>query len=247
MCLLAFAWRQRRDWPLLLAGNRDEFHRRAAAPLARWPEGFVGGRDLEAGGAWLGARDDGRFAVVTNFRDPADTASRPRSRGELVVEFLSGDLPAGAMAARVAASARDFRGFNLLLGDTDSLWYVGSRAGAPRELPPGVHVLSNHLLDTPWPKAERLRGRFEAALAQAEPLGRCFDALADRSIAPDATLPATGLPLDWERALSAAFIVAPGYGTRCSSVLALARRRGRLAERRFDAQGRPAGETVFDW
>jgi uncharacterized protein with NRDE domain len=247
MCLLALAWRQRRDWPLLLAGNRDEFHRRPAAPIARWPQGFVAGRDLEAGGAWLGARADGRFAVVTNYRDPLDTTARPRSRGDLVVDFLAGDPSAGDFAGAVASRVADYRGFNLLLGDADSLWYVGSRAGAPRELPPGTYVLSNQLLDTPWPKARRLRGRFEAALAQADPTARWFDALADRAQAPDHELPATGVPLEWERALSAAFIVAPGYGTRCSTLLALAPRRGRMTERRFDADGAASGETTLDW
>jgi uncharacterized protein with NRDE domain len=247
MCLLAIAWRQRRDWPLLLAGNRDEFHRRAAAPLARWPQGFFGGRDLEAGGAWLGARDDGRFAVVTNFRDPGDTTPRARSRGELVVEFLSGSQGPAAMAAQAGAAATAYRGFNALFGDADALWYVGSRAGAPRELGPGNYMLSNHLLDTDWPKVLRLRGRFEAALAQADATQPLFDALADRTLAPDHALPATGLPLDWERALSAAFIVAPGYGTRCSSVLALAARRGEFRERRFGPDGQPAGETMLSW
>ena len=247
MCLLALAWRQRRDWPLLLAGNRDEFHRRPAAPLSRWPQGFVAGRDLEAGGAWLGARQDGRFAVVTNFRDPLDSAARPRSRGELVVDFLSGDADAGAFAAAVAARVADYRGFNLLLADAGALWYVGSHAGPPRALSAGIYVLSNHLLDTPWPKAHRLRGRFEAALAQVDPTLRWFDALADRAQAPDDGLPATGVPLEWERALSAAFIVAPGYGTRCSTVLALSARRGRTVERCFDADGAVSGETAIDW
>ena len=247
MCLLALAWRQRRDWPLLLAGNRDEFHRRPAAPLARWPQGFLAGRDLEAGGAWLGAREDGRFAVVTNYRDPLDAAPRPRSRGDLVVDFLAGDAQPADYAADVAAHAAQYRGFNLVCGDAASLWYVGSRAGAPRELAPGVHLMSNHLLDTPWPKVRRLRGRFESALAQADPLQRCFEALADRAQAPDAELPPTGVPLDWERALSAAFIVAPGYGTRCSTLLALAARRGRMVERRYDDAGAIAGESAFDW
>ena len=247
MCLLALAWRQRRDWPLLLAGNRDEFHRRPAAPLARWPQGFVAGRDLEAGGAWLGAREDGRFAVVTNYRDPLDAAARPRSRGDLVVDFLAGEGDAGAFARDVATRKADYRGFNLLLGDAGSLWYVGSRVDAARPLGPGIHVLSNHLLDTPWPKAVRLRGRFEAALAQADPAARLFDALADRAQAAEHELPATGVPPEWERALSAAFIVAPGYGTRCSTLLALAPRRGRIVERRFDAAGAVSGETTLDW
>jgi uncharacterized protein with NRDE domain len=247
MCLLALAWRQRGDWPLLLAGNRDEFHRRPAAPLARWPQGFHAGRDLEAGGAWLGAREDGRFAVVTNHRDPLDAAPRPRSRGDLVVDFLAGEVPPAQFAHALAQRTGEYRAFNLLLGDASSLWYVGSRAGAPRALAQGVYVLSNQLLDTPWPKAVRLRGRVEAALAQVDPTARLFHALADRAIAADAELPSTGVPADWERALSAAFIVAPGYGTRCSSVLALAPRRGRMLERRFDAAGGVTGETTLDW
>lgn len=247
MCLLALAWRQRRDWPLLLAGNRDEFHRRPAAPLARWPQGFFAGRDLEAGGAWLGARDDGRFAVVTNYRDPLDTAARPRSRGDLVADFLAGGVDAAAFAQAVAARASEYRGFNLLLGDARSLWFFGSRAGAARALPPGTYTLSNHLLDTPWPKAVRLRGRLEAALAQADPTTGLFAALADRAQAPDQALPGTGVPIEWERALSAAFIVAPGYGTRCSTLLALAPRRGRMTERRFDGAGAAAGETTIEW
>lgn len=247
MCLLALAWRQRRDWPLLLAGNRDEFHRRPAAPLALWPGGFVAGRDLEAGGAWLGARGDGRFAVVTNYRDPLDTAVRPRSRGDLVVDFLAGDAPAADFARSVQRRAANYRGFNLLLGDRASLWYVGSRAGPARELPPGTYALSNALLDTPWPKVERLRGRFDDALAQADPGPLAIAALADRATAPDALLPDTGVGLDWERALSAAFIVAPGYGTRCSTLLALAPGRGRMLERRHDAIGGCAGETTLEW
>lgn len=247
MCLLALAWRQRRDWPLLLAGNRDEFHRRPAAPLARWAQGFHAGRDLDAGGSWLGARPDGRFAAVTNVRDALDTGARPRSRGELVVDFLAGDTAPGDYARGIQRQAADYRGFNLLLGDHRSLWYVGSRASPARELPPGIYVLSNDVLDTPWPKVERLRGRFEAALAQPDPGPLMITALADRATAPDAQLPATGVPLDWERALSATFIVAPGYGTRCSTLLALAPRRGRMQERRFDEAGESAGDTVLEW
>jgi uncharacterized protein with NRDE domain len=247
MCLLSVAWQQRSDWPLLLAGNRDEFHRRAAAPLARWNQGFFAGRDLEAGGSWLGARPDGRFAAVTNVRDGLDTSARARSRGDLVVDFLAGDATPADAARRIHRHAADWRGFNLLLGDGATLWYVGSRAGEPRELTAGTYVLSNDQLDTPWPKVERLRGRVGDALVQLEPAPLLLAALADREIAGDALLPDTGVGLEWERALSAAFIIAPGYGTRCSSVLALAARRGRMIERRFDADGTAAGETTIEW
>jgi uncharacterized protein with NRDE domain len=164
-----------------------------------------------------------------------------------VVDFLAGDARAADFAHGVQRRAADYRGFNLLLGDRGSLWYVGSRAGPARELPPGIHVLSNALLDTPWPKVERFRGRFEDALAQADPGPLALAALADRATAPDTLLPDTGVGPDWERALSAAFIVAPGYGTRCSTLLALAPDRGRMLERRHDAAGENAGETTLEW
>lgn len=247
MCLLALAWRERQDWPLLVAANRDEFHHRPAAPLARWPEGFLAGRDLAAGGTWLGARPDGRFAAVTNHRGPPDATPGLRSRGELVADFLASDTPPAAFAAAAVARMGDYRAFNLLLGDAGSLWYVGSLSGAARELTPGIYVLSNHPLDTPWPKARRLRGRFEAALVQADPMVRLFEGLADRTRAADHGLPDTGIPRAWESALSAAFIVASGYGTRCSTLLSLAARRGRIQERSYAADGGLAGDAAFDW
>jgi uncharacterized protein with NRDE domain len=247
MCLLALAWQQRRDWPMLLVANRDEFHRRAAEPARRWPQGFIAGRDLEAGGTWLGVRGDGRFAALTNYRDPRETLANSRSRGELVVDYLASDIGPGDYAAGVHRRAGTYRSFNLLVGDAGSLWYCGSRAGAPRALPPAVYTLSNHLLDSDWPKTQRLRGRMHAALAQVEPEASLWRALADRSRSADSALPDTGVPLEWERALSAAFIVAPGYGTRCSSVVALAARRGRFAERSYDVDGCPTGTQLHEW
>jgi uncharacterized protein with NRDE domain len=164
-----------------------------------------------------------------------------------VVDFLAGDETPADAAHRIHRHAADWRGFNLLLGDRAGLWYVGSRAGEPRELPAGTYVVSNDRLDTPWPKIERLRGRVEDALVQLEPTPLLLAALADRENADDRLLPDTGIGLEWERALSPAFIVAPGYGTRCSSVLVLAGHRGRMIERRFDANGTIAGETTVEW
>ncbi len=247
MCLLAIAWRIRDDWPLLLAANRDEFHARAAAPAERQVPGYIAGRDLAAGGTWLGATENGRFAVVTNFRDPSEPGDRLRSRGALVSGFLSGAQTAADYAREVADAAALYRGFNLLLGDVDSLWYVGSRAGAPRALAPGVHGLSNHLLDTPWPKVTQLQARLQAALLLRDPVPPLFDALGDRSIAADESLPDTGIGLLRERMLSAAFIVAPGYGTRCSTVLALARKRGRFIEQAWNPDGTKAALRSFEW
>ncbi len=247
MCLLAVAWRVRDDWPLLLAANRDEFHQRAATPLERQPQGYIAGRDLAAGGNWLGATEGARFAAVTNFRDPTETADRPRSRGELVSGYLAGSTSPFDYARDVANAAAMYRGFNLLVGDAHSLWYVGSRAGAPRALSPGIHGLSNHLLGTPWPKVLRLQERMQQALVQPDPLPLLFDALADRCIAADEQLPHTGIGLHRERALSAAFIVTPDYGTRCSTVLALAPGRGRFIERSWNPDGTEGGRRDLGW
>ena len=219
MCLILVAWRVHPDFPLVAAANRDEFHRRPSAAAGPWPEhpGLWGGRDLEAGGTWLALREGGRFAAVTNVREPR-VAPGPVSRGTLPVAFLLGDLAPGAFAAQVDGAR--YSGFNLLLGDREELWWCSNRAPAPRRLEPGVYGLSNHLLDTPWPKVVKAKDRFQAALARLPDFGPCFDLLADPAVAPDAELPDTGVPLDWERRLSAVFIQGIDYGTRASTVVA---------------------------
>ncbi|MFN9793910.1 MAG: NRDE family protein [Pseudomonadota bacterium] len=165
----------------------------------------------------------------------------------MVADVLASDTPPAALAAAAVARTGDYRAFNLLLGDAGSLWYVSSRSGAARELAPGTYVLSKHSLDTPWPKVRRLRGRLEAALIQADPMVRLFEALADRTRAADHELPETGIPRTWESVLSAAFIVAAGYETRCSTLLALAARRGRIQERNFTGDGGSSSDAAFDW
>jgi uncharacterized protein with NRDE domain len=249
MCLLVFAGRIHPDYPLVLAGNRDEFHARPAAPASWWsePEGVLAGRDLQAGGTWLGLHREGRFAVVTNFREPAqDTAGR-RSRGELVVDYLTRGDSADRWAADLASRGDQYGGFNLLAGNTDGLHYVTNRGADALDLPPGLYGLSNHRLDTPWPKVVTAKAR----LARAIDGGRLakaslFRILADRTRAADDDLPDTGVPLAWERLLSAAFIVSPEYGTRVSTViLADARGRIELEERRFDSKGEQVGESRY--
>lgn len=246
MCLLVFAWQPGSTRRLVLAGNRDEFHDRPAAPADWWDDDIVGGRDLRAGGTWLAARRDGRFAVVTNYREPLAEGRGPRSRGELVVDYLRGDLSPDAYAEDVAARAHGYGGFNLLLGTPDSLLYLSNRGRGPESLAPGVYGLSNHLLDTPWPKLERSRARFERLLVEDAPPDALLDMLADRAPAPDDQLPDTGIGPEWERLLSSPFIVSPHYGTRCSTVLELAAGGSfSFAERRFDAAGTPTGESSF--
>jgi uncharacterized protein with NRDE domain len=221
MCLILVAWRVHPDYPLVVAANRDEFFPRPTAPAAFWKKApqVLAGRDLEAGGTWMGVTRSGRFAALTNFRDPSQNRKGVPSRGNLVADFLAGDEAPQDYLERIAPLGRQCNGYNLLVSDGVTLWWSSNMGGTARQLEPGVYGVSNHLLDTPWPKV----GAGKTALAQA--LGRLPDdealleLLQDDGIHPDAHLPQTGVPLDWERLLSSAFVKSPGYGTRGSTVL----------------------------
>jgi uncharacterized protein with NRDE domain len=221
MCLIVVAWRCRADLPLVVAANRDEWRDRPAEPAHWWPDhpDLLAGRDLKAGGTWMGVTRAGRFAAVTNFRDPSDRRSTARSRGGLVTDFLLGAESAPAFLAAVGARAHEYNGFNLIVGDAQSLWYFGSREGGARPIAPGVHGLSNHVLDEPWPKVTRGRQVMEEALAQPDPRPRLFELLGDARGVPDPELPDTGVGLEWERRLAAPLIPGADYGTRASTVL----------------------------
>ena len=244
MCLIAFAWRPDHPLPLVLAANRDEFYERASLPLGEWADapGLYAGRDLQAGGTWLGVSRDGRFAALTNIRDPRQ-AKGPRSRGELPVEFLRGALDAEAFLAGLRPRLGDYSGFNLLLGDRRRLFFFNSEEGCARRLAPGLYGLSNAQLDTPWPKVLRATAGLAGCLADPHPQ-RLLDLLRDERRPPRELLPDTGIGLDWELLLSSMFIVGPGYGTCASSALLLGADGGvQLVERRFDNRGAPAGEV----
>ncbi|MDQ5919097.1 MAG: hypothetical protein QG660_2212 [Pseudomonadota bacterium] len=247
MCLIVLAWQQHQSFPLVVAANRDEFHARATAPAGRWPDNphVFGGRDLEAGGTWLGANDSGRFAAVTNVREPGQPAGL-RSRGLLTRDFLVGTSTAADYVAMLDMSA--FSGFNLLLSDGHELWYCSNRDAAPRLLAPGIYGVSNHLLDTPWPKLATSKQRFVRALAGLPDENSFFDLLADDEIVPDACLPATGVPLTWERLLSAVFVRSPGYGTRASTLLMQrADGSGTMVERSFGPSAGVAQEVRVEF
>lgn len=223
MCLVLIAYRAHPRYPLVLAANRDEFHARPAQALHWWNDGvrMLAGRDLQAGGSWLGIDATGRIALVTNYRDPSVPRPEGTSRGSLIGEFLGGTESATGFARATAARARQFSGFNLLAMDHENLAYVTSHPEPEaRTLPPGIYGLSNKQLDTPWPKLLRARERFERELAGEHPQpGALMRLLSDRSIGADAELPDTGIGLEWERLLSAAFTVSDAYGTRCSTVV----------------------------
>ncbi|AXS79914.1 NRDE family protein [Dechloromonas sp. HYN0024] len=218
MCLIVVGWRVDPDYPLVVAANRDEFYARPTAALARWPDApqVIGGLDLQAGGTWLGISESGRFAAVTNVREPG-MAQGPKSRGALTRSFLTGTLAAGDYASQIDGT--QYSGFNLLLGDGETLVYCSNRDGPPRPLAPGIYGLSNHLLDSPWPKLLAARQRFAEALPRLPDQSAFFDLLADQTIVADENLPRTGVPIEWERLLSAIFVKSENYGTRASTVL----------------------------
>jgi len=222
MCLIVFAWRAHATLPLVVAANRDEWRDRPAERAAWWSNPpILAGRDLKAGGTWMGLTRQGRFAAVTNFRDPADKRSTARSRGGLVTEFLESGAPAIEFANGLRPRSSDYNGFNLILGDGKSLVYFGSREAVAREIEPGVHGLSNHVLDEPWPKVLRGREVMQAALHDEDPAPGLFNLLSDTEGAPDERLPATGVGLDWERRLASPLITGDDYGTRASTVVTI--------------------------
>ena len=245
MCLIVVGWRVHSEFPLIVAANRDEFYARPTAFADYWPESpdVIGGRDLEAGGTWLGITRDGRFAAVTNVREPGAAKGR-HSRGRLTHAFLTGRQSAAEYVAQL--SRDDYSGFNLLVGDAQSLWYCSNRSALPRQLGPGIHGLSNHLLDSPWPKLLTARQGFEQAIAKLPDRAALFSVLADDEIVPDGELPNTGVPLEWERLLSAIFVHSEEYGTRASTVLSLSND-GRIVfeERSFGPEGRALQSSVI--
>ena len=246
MCLVFVAVDIVPGHPLVLAGNRDEAHARPTARLAAWTDApqVVAGRDLTAGGTWLGTAAHpaqvGRWATVTNVRDPAAIRRDARSRGALVADFLRGSDAPEAYARRVHAAREAFNGFNLLVGVGGEAWLASTRRPAAERLAAGVHGLSNDTLDTPWPKLTRGRDAFAAVLARTGPpdADALLGVLADETRPADADLPETGVGPALERVLSPAFIRGAHYGTRASTVLVLdAGGGGRIVEQTWGPDG----------
>lgn len=249
MCLVLFAHQADPRYALVLAANRDEFHARPAAPAAWIEPDVLAGRDLQAGGTWLALRRDGRFALVTNVRGPG--ASRPGapSRGALPLQVVHDHRDLFQLLPELAAGLPAHSGCNLLAGSPGSLHCLSTHRPGQTRVAAGVHGLSNHALDTPWPKVARGTAGLRAWLTEdGEDPEALFILLGDRSRAADAQLPTTGVPLEWERRLSAAFIVAPDYGTRCSTVLLISRTgQVRLVERSFGPEGQATAERAFSF
>jgi len=248
MCLILFAWRTHHRYRLVLAANRDEFHARRSAAAAFWkdPPDVLGGRDLESMGTWLGMTRSGRIAAVTNVRDGrTDAPPTATSRGSLVGEYLRDGSSPAQFASRASADGRAYRGFNLLIGDRDELWWTSNRGNGIRRLEPGIYGVANDLLDTPWPKVTAGKAALERVLRSGASLGNLLALLADTRDFADDELPDTGVGLERERMLAPIRIVSPQYGTRCSSaVLIEADGRCQFAERSFEPDGSER-ETLY--
>ncbi|MGQ5522778.1 NRDE family protein [Chitinimonas sp. PSY-7] len=232
MCLIGFEWQPGTNIPLRVAANRDEFYARPTAALAWWPEGdILAGCDLQAGGTWMGVSADGRFAALTNYRNPSANKVDAPSRGQLVVDFLRERGSAAQYLAVLREQAGRYNGFNLLVYDGRQLLAYESYTDRLLRFGRGIHAVSNAGFDTPWPKLNKLK----ASLAEAgQDTSALFAVLENADLAPDSQLPGTGVPLVLERALSAIFIQTPTYGTRGSSLLVLSREGAEFIERRFE-------------
>ena len=256
MCLILLAWQTHPDYPLVVAANRDEFFARPTAPAAFWADAphILAGRDLQGGGTWLGINRQGRFAALTNYREGGVQRSDAPSRGALVADFLAAESEselelnqeseAERYLATLATRAADFNGFNLLVGDARQMAYYANRGSSPRHLLPGIYGLSNHLLDTPWPKLASAKLAFAEALNALPNFESFFGLLADQEIVADERLPNTGVALEWERQLSAIFVSSSTYGTRACTVLTV-RKDGytTLTERSFGLKATLLGEV----
>lgn len=250
MCLVVFAYDLHPEFLLALAGNRDEFYDRPSAPLDYWTDNpnLLGGRDLKGGGTWMAVGSDARWGAVTNYRDPASLRTDALSRGALIKDYLEGEKPTETYLHDLGQRGRLFNGYNLLLGDRRHVYYASNFGAPARRLPPGLYGLSNHLLDTPWPKVERAKRRLGPWLRGGIDLSfeEIFQRLEDSTPAPDEQLPDTGVGLALERLLSPMFIESDSYGTRSSTVFLLSRDgRVQVAEKTHPCgEHRPAEASI---
>ncbi|UCH07287.1 MAG: NRDE family protein [Deltaproteobacteria bacterium] len=240
MCLLLMALNTHATYPLILLANRDEYYERPSASAYFWDEApsVLAGKDLRAGGTWLGITRKGSIGAVTNYRDPASIRDGAPSRGKLVSDFLLGELGPEEYIEKLDREAEKYNGFNLIVGKKGQYYWYSNRGDGVRSLSAGIYGLGNHLLDTPWPKVVKSKDALVHLLSEQEApsLEELFLILADHTIAGDEDLPDTGVGLEWERILSPIFIVSPTYGTRSSTVMLIdADNRVTFVEKTFNA------------
>ncbi len=257
MCLILIAHQPESGFPLVVAANRDELYSRPTRQADFWPEihsgpGILAGKDLQAGGIWLGITASGRFAAVTNIRDPSQPERKSHSRGELTLGYLQGNTEPAAYCRKVQARFDDYAGFNLLIGDRHSLYYLNNHHRVMQKLEPGVYGLSNGLLDASWPKITRGRTMLQQFLQSENALttDQLLVMMNDRTEAADADLPSTGISKELERKLSSTFIFQPErlYGTLCSTAIIVdANKQCRFSEQNYNQKGQPAAAHYYEF
>ena len=222
MCLILFAYQQHPEFPLILIANRDEYYARPTRDAHWWDDAKIfAGRDLEAGGTWLGINRQGHIAAVTNVREPGGMRAGKKSRGDLTRDYLAADEQPEDYLQRLARYDQDFAGFNLLLGNPAGLWFYSNRNQGIRQVDPGVYGVSNGGFDEPWPKLNSGKAELENLISGDIDTAALMEILTDHQVAQDHELPSTGVPLDFERLLSSRFIRSPDYGTRACSVVTI--------------------------
>ena len=256
MCLIVCAFRYDARFPLLIAANRDEFFSRPTEDAHFWADSgdvpsLLAGKDMTQGGTWLGLTREGRFAAVTNIRTSNPESGR-RSRGHLTREYLLGTKEPQDYMEGLAEHSQEYSGFNLLVGDRESLFYLNNHDGEVKSLSPGLYGLSNGLIDSDWPKVHKTKAAVETLLGSDEEVttDRLTAIMSSREKAPDEELPETGVPLELERALSSSFINNPerGYGTRCTSAIVIdQRQRVGFSEQNFGADGNSISRRIFEF
>ncbi|MER2126086.1 NRDE family protein [Solibacillus sp.] len=249
MCLIAFAYQSHPTFPLIIIANRDEFYERPTAAAAFWEDApmILAGRDLKMNGSWLGVSTSGRFAAITNYRDPSRPESGELSRGEIVQTFLSAKQGTSSFIDELREKRALYGGFNVLLYDGVALHHYNNVVDEHHIVPPGVHSVSNATLNTAWPKARFAKEVLQTAItAETVDTTDLISLLANEQIAPDETLPNTGVGIHLERALSAAFVNLPNYGTRCSTAITFQQNGTiQLLERTYE-QGQLAFDTAYE-
>lgn len=239
MCLILFAYNTHPEYKLILAANRDEFYKRPTRQ-AHWhgtnPD-ILSGIDKYAGGTWMGISENGRLAALTNYRNPADMQPHRASRGKLVYDFLKSSLNATSYSGVLTETAKQYNGYNLIFGNVDNLCYYSNKIGDVLELNAGIYGLSNHLLDTPWPKVTNGKRKLRSVINREFSTENLLSMMHDETIAPDDQLPSTGVSSEKEKMLSPMFIRSVEYGTRCTSVI-LVDRSGAVTftERSFNSE-----------
>lgn len=254
MCLILLAYHYHPEYPLIMAANRDEFYQRPTAPAAFWDDypDILAGRDLEQMGTWLGVNRQGRFGAVTNYRGKFKTREETRSRGELVANYLAAKINPKQYVLELKQKREHYQGFNLLIGDLDSLFYYSNVVDKMIQLTPGIHGLSNAFLNTPWPKVVHGKRLLKQAVCQSMEQGKeldtnqIFSILETSEPFADQDLPDTGVGIEWERTLSPLFISSPNYGTRASTLL-LVNKQGHVhfQERSFTISGKRLGKDMI--